>query len=190
MQLYKFTILVHREMFTPYLHPYTHHRFLRFFAVRQPHPLSRVRRQGGSCQTNADCFPSGVNNVSSEFVSCVAGQCVCMECFMSDDDTGRCRNCSDYRYDSAQDMCGVDNRPRQLTAFLLSLFLSSTGAANFYIGQDGLGKAYLLQVSCNCSYLTTSDQRFDGLYSKWVKLGSGSGVAKTIVPLGWPSKCN
>ena len=146
MQSFQTTLMISgdREMFTPYLPTYTHHRFLRFFAVKQPHPLSRVRRQAGSCQTNADCFPSGVNNISSEFVNCVAGQCVCMQCFMSDDDTGRCRNCSDYRYDIMQGICGVDNRPRQLTAFLLSLFLSSTGAANFYIGQDGLGKAYLL----------------------------------------------
>ena len=82
---------------------------------------------------------------------------------------------------TVQGMCGVDNRPCQLTAFLLSLFLSLMGTANFYTGQDGLGKAYLC---CNCSYLITSDQRFDGLYSKWVKLGSGRGVAKTIVPLG------
>ena len=142
LQVYNFST---QRMLTPYMYPhYIHHRFLRFFAVRQPHPLSRVRRQVGSCQTNADCFPSGVNNVSSNLVSCVAGQCVCMECFMSDDDTGRCQNCSDYRYDSGLGICGVDNRPRQLTAFLLSLFLSSTGAANFYIGQDGLGKAYLL----------------------------------------------
>lgn len=139
-----YTILVQGKCSHPFLHPYTLHRFLRFFAVKQPDPLSRVRRQGGSCQTNADCLPSGVSNISSDLVSCVAGQCLCMDCFMSDDDSGRCRRCNDYPYDPVLRICGRDDRPRQLTAFLLSLFLSSTGAANFYIGQDGLGKAHLL----------------------------------------------
>ena len=48
--------------------------------------------------------------------------------------------CPDYLYNNVSDVCGQDSRPRQLTAFLVSLFASSTGAANFYIGQDGLGE--------------------------------------------------
>lgn len=68
----------------------------------------------------------------------VVGQCVCNDCFMMDDSTGRCSVCSDYPYTSPGG-CGTDNRQSQLTAFLLSLFLSSTGAANFYIGRNELG---------------------------------------------------
>lgn len=56
---------------------------------------------------------------------------------MTDDSTGRCRVCSDYPF--LNDECGTDNRQSQLTAFLLSFFLSSTGAANFYIGRNDLG---------------------------------------------------
>ena len=59
---------------------------------------------------------------------------------MRDGETGRCRLCDDYRYSQGQRICGNDNRPSQLTAFLLSFFLSGTGAANFYIGQTSLGQ--------------------------------------------------
>ena len=49
--------------------------------------------------------------------------------------------CPDFQYDNKTRMCSsVDNRKSQLTAFLLSLFLSYVGAANFYIGQNGLGE--------------------------------------------------
>ncbi len=74
------------------------------------------------------------------FLYCVIvlGECVCNMCFTRNS-SGMCTTCSDYRYSSSQAICGLDNRPKQLTAFLLSLFLSSTGAANFYIGQNNLG---------------------------------------------------
>ena len=60
------------------------------------------------------------------------------------DSNGRCsaRLCPDYIYDNGTQVCGNDGRPTQLAAFLISLFVSSTGAANFYIGQNGLGKFY------------------------------------------------
>jgi len=117
-------------------------RFLRFFAVKQPHSLSRVRRQTARCQNVTDCLPLGVTNTNTNLAECIAGQCVCTDCFTSNNGS-RCQICPDYPYDNAQDRCGLDGRPRQLTAFLLSLFLSSTGAANFYIGQNGLCKACL-----------------------------------------------
>ena len=59
---------------------------------------------------------------------------------MMDSETGRCRLCSDYTYSEVLQTCGNDNRQSQLTAFLLSFFLSGTGAANFYIGQMSLGQ--------------------------------------------------
>ena len=72
--------------------------------------------------------------------STMIDECVCRDCYMLDGQSGRCTLCSDYQASSTTGQCGTDNRPRQLTAFLLSLFLSGTGAANFYIGQNSLGK--------------------------------------------------
>jgi len=72
----------------------------------------------------------------------VVGECVCNMCFMRNSSNGRCGTCVDYPYSRNQTICGIDSRPKQLTAFLLSLFLSSTGAANFYIKQNSLGKEF------------------------------------------------
>ena len=64
---------------------------------------------------------------------------MCNECFeLADNGTCVEVECEDWRYDEAGRKCN-DDRPKQLTAFLLSIFLSSTGAANFYIGRDDLG---------------------------------------------------
>lgn len=65
---------------------------------------------------------------------------------MINDSTGQCRVCSDYSYRSNRSECGTDNRQSQKTAFLLSLFLASTGAANFYIGRNDLGDKIVLTV--------------------------------------------
>ena len=72
------------------------------------------------------------------------GQCSCNECFERASN-GTCVEveCEDWRYDQ-QELACQDSRPKQLTAFLLSLFLSSTGAANFYIGRDDLGVLYVI----------------------------------------------
>ena len=72
--------------------------------------------------------------------SLVGGACECRQCFFRDSDSGKCTTCEDYPYISSSRMCGSDNRQKQSTAILLSLFLSSTGAANFYIESYGLGK--------------------------------------------------
>ncbi len=58
---------------------------------------------------------------------------------MMNGSTGLCSVCSDYMYSPSLGQCSNDRRPSQLTAFLLSLFVSSTGAANFYIGRNDLG---------------------------------------------------
>lgn len=71
--------------------------------------------------------------------------CVCSGCFAYNS-AGLCTVCPSYQYNNASGECGIDRRPKQLTAFLLSLFLSSVGAANFYIHQNGLGE---LENSCN-----------------------------------------
>ncbi len=59
---------------------------------------------------------------------------------MYDPGQGICFNCSDYLYFDVNGTCGVDNRQDQRRAFFLSLFFSSTGAANFYIKSYGLGE--------------------------------------------------
>ncbi len=93
------------------------------------------------CTNSSDCFPPGVNNAPASLISCDGlNLCICNECFERNE-TGQCElnDCDDYEYDSSQREC-VDDRRSQLVAFLLSLFLASTGAANFYIGQNGLGE--------------------------------------------------
>ncbi|CAI8013438.1 hypothetical protein GBAR_LOCUS8514 [Geodia barretti] len=64
-------------------------------------------------------------------------------------------SCEDWRYNT-RDLDCQDDRPSQLTAFLLSFFLSSTGAANFYIGRDDLGggQLFLLILMFAVSYIT------------------------------------
>lgn len=104
----------------------THHVFQRGLLVLQQNWLTvKMVSQHWSCASNQVYLPPG--------------QCVCNDCFMINDSTGGCRLCSDYSYRSNRSECGTDNRPSQLTAFLLSLFLSATGAANFYIGRNDLG---------------------------------------------------
>ena len=79
------------------------------------------------------------------------GVCDCNDCFERGDNVTCVQSsCDEYSYDEAELEC-KDDRPKQLTALLLSVFISSTGAANFYIGRDDLGtnRRYLcLLFSC------------------------------------------
>ncbi len=84
--------------------------------------------------------PSFGSEVPSNLVHCNTdtGVCVCEECFVRLNNLCTvleplCRN-----YSSSTRQC-VDNRKSQKTALLLSVFLSSVGAANFYIGNYALG---------------------------------------------------
>ena len=99
-------------------------------------------RQEFSCDDNSDCYPNAT--VPSSLVECFSGVCRCMECFELGSD-GRCTiefpTC--YFYDSGTLSC-QDDRRSQLVAFLLSLFLSGVGAANFYVGQTGLAVGQLV----------------------------------------------
>lgn len=116
---------------------------------------NRVIRQDIMCtvDNNTACLPDGISVVPSNLITCSNGDfCICNECFERGDD-GRCQlnSCDEYFYDESEREC-VDDRPSQLTAFLLSLFLSSTGAANFYIGRDDLGTCGRIHVEesvCN-----------------------------------------
>ena len=92
------------------------------------------------CTTQADCLSRTHWNktaVPSNLVACNKGSCVCQQCFQFINGT-----CQDHpgcwSYNRATHACD-DKRKSQLTTFLLSLFLAYVGAANFYIGQLGLG---------------------------------------------------
>ena len=101
----------------------------------------RVRRQATTCTSNEGCVrnPPATGNVPLALVSCDNGSCVCNSCFYLGNSDGLCYTCSDYPYNSSTQMCGSDSRQNQLTALLLSVFLSAFGAANFYIEQTALG---------------------------------------------------
>lgn len=114
----------------------------------QPHHV--VARQTGVCTVgnNSQCVVGSATGVPQSIVECATdGVCVCRECFERDGNSGKCMQntmCPDEYYFSSSTGTCVDERPSQLVAFLLSLFLSSTGAANFYIGRNDLGELVLI----------------------------------------------
>ena len=61
---------------------------------------------------------------------------------MRSNDTCVLKQCHGYNPFDDPEVC-VDYRKSQKTALLLSVFLSATGAANFYIRQYVLGEVYM-----------------------------------------------
>ena len=100
-------------------------------------------RQTFTCSDQEDCLPDRFRNSSTivppNLVDCFRSQCICQDCFKVSDDTCSLRECRDYTRDGCQ-----DDRRSQLTALLLSIFLSGVGAANFYIDRDGLAAGQLV----------------------------------------------
>ena len=95
-----------------------------------------------ACTTPAQCLPEEFGNVSvpTDLVNCTDGVCSCSSCFVVTGGACTIRQC--WRLENGS--C-VDGRTRsQRTAVLLSAFLSSVGAANFYIGRNDLGAAQLV----------------------------------------------
>ena len=93
-------------------------------------------RQAFSCVNDSNCSPSNIS--STPGVKCINGACVCSgSCFTLDGATSKCKfsTCGSY----TNNVCTPIGPKSQLTAFLLSFFVMPTGAANFYIGQNGLG---------------------------------------------------
>ena len=112
--------------------------------------LMHVERQSlranNSCITKRDCLPNELLNgsIAATLVSCSAGACLCSNCFMKNETSNTCYvqpPCTNYNTNTSS--C-VDTRQSQQTAFLLSLFLAWTGAANFYINQLALAIPQLL----------------------------------------------
>ena len=132
-----------------YVYAHVHaHRILNQMGLK-PEPrdsrdtaLIRDPRQM-ECTMNSDCYPSQFSIVPTVLIECSGGQCLCRECFTLSNATCAVDSCLDYFYNQTIQEC-VDNRPSQLAAFLLSFFLSATGAANFHIDRDDLGELKLV----------------------------------------------
>lgn len=83
---------------------------------------------------DTDCYPSGLKNVTIDpsYVSCDwQNNCTCKYCFSRNVTTGHCQispPCNTY----INGTCTAYPLS-QFMAFMLSLFLTWTGAANFYI---------------------------------------------------------
>ena len=92
------------------------------------------------CTTSNDCHPSDLilHQVPAVYINCSDNKCVCTGCFYSTNGYKSCGYKRCWQYVAATHTC-KDLRKDQRTAFLLSLFLSFAGAANFYIEQYILG---------------------------------------------------
>ena len=105
------------------------------------------------CTSARQCWPPGSPfPYSGNLVDCFKGACLCYPCFKINTTSGVCRVQDCYTYD---DLNGcMDKRKSQKDAFLLSFFLSSLGAANFYIGHWELGIAqiviFTMFLLCTC----------------------------------------
>eukprot|EP00731_Ephydatia_muelleri_P002407 Em0001g2407a len=98
------------------------------------------------CLNNTDCYPTVLKGsaVPSDFIKCESNNCIC---------SGNCFKLNGFicdfsvwgEYSNATNTCTTASDLKdQKTAFLLSLFLSSIGAANFYIGRNDLGAGPLV----------------------------------------------
>ena len=99
------------------------------------------------CTFSSDCYPAGLNgsSVPTKFINCSNQKCVCSDCFYAANSYKSCAYQRCWEYDKTAQTCN-DLRKDQRTAFLLSVFLSALGAANFYIEQ------YVMGMFCNCKH--------------------------------------
>lgn len=130
-----------------------------------------------SCTSNQSCYPVDppLVDVSSKLISCDtdSGQCSCSDCFVLVNDSCQI-NAPCRGFDNVSREC-TDNRRSQKTTLLLSVFLSSLGAANFYIESYVLGAVQLglfvllLVLACGlgcvpaCCYIYDEDELEDVL---------------------------
>ena len=94
-----------------------------------------------ACSEPSQCLPEEYRNASvpTDIVNCAGGVCICSNCFVAAGTTCAISPCWNFENGSC-----IDGRTRsQVTATLLSAFLSSVGAANFYIGRYDLGAGQL-----------------------------------------------
>lgn len=92
-----------------------------------------------TCSNATDCVPYDLRgHVPQDFIDCDNSSCICSGCFELF--AGICQISKCQGFNNVSQTC-TDNRKSQETAILLSAFLSSVGAANFYIGQYTLGES-------------------------------------------------
>lgn len=101
-------------------------------------------RGASNCNVASNCLDETWPMVpGSDKVSCTEGVCVCLQCFTVNVSTGLCQVYAPcFSYNDDADTC-IDQRQSQTKAFILSVLLSSVGAANFYTGYYSLGGAQL-----------------------------------------------
>eukprot|EP00731_Ephydatia_muelleri_P006840 Em0003g1088a len=92
------------------------------------------------CSNSNGCYPADLNGTSvpTKYIKCSNQKCVCTDCFYATNSYKSCAYQRCWEYDKTTHTCN-DLRKDQRTAFLLSLFLSALGAANFYIEQNVIG---------------------------------------------------
>ena len=116
----------------------------RYCTFNYPHHIylnGRVTSLAAStCSNSSDCYPAGLNGTSAptKYINCSNQKCVCSDCFYAINSYKSCAYQRCWEYDKTTQTCN-DLRKDQKTAFLLSLFLSALGAANFYIERYDLG---------------------------------------------------
>ena len=115
--------------------------------------LTRVKRSQvinlvqGQCTSNSDCVgPQYGTNVPANLVRCetTTGVCMCNNCFVRLNNSCEVISPLCRSYSTVESQC-TDHRKSQKTTFLLSVFLSGVGAANFYIGDNLLGERLVIK---------------------------------------------
>ena len=109
----------------------------------------RPRQTEDECTTDRSCYPANFPpnaNINSTLVRCAnisftAGglMCVCEQCFVRNETSQICEidmPCQSYNITSG--VC-FDSRFSQQTVFILAVFLTGVGAANFFIGRPEFG---------------------------------------------------
>ena len=89
------------------------------------------------CTDDFQCYSQNSNfSIPPSLVYCKNRTCVCNNCFVLINNTCAQKKC--HHFNNASGKC-VDERKSQKILLILSVFLSSTGSANLYIGQKVLG---------------------------------------------------
>ena len=122
---------------------YTSHAFPRVYPeLEGPRgEVISVNLRQIACSDPSQCLPEEYRNASvpTDIVNCTGGVCICSSCFVAAGTTCAISPCWNFENGSC-----IDGRTRsQVTAILLSAFLSSVGVANFYIGRYDLGAGQL-----------------------------------------------
>ncbi len=141
-------------------------RAVLFFAIGVGSCVCLLPRQDVvPCTNSSDCYPPGLPasaSIPESLVECTDASCACRDCFDLNKTSGRCQvdePCQSY--DIAAQEC-EDDRRSQKVAFLLSVFLSCTGAANFYIErlELALPQLFVLLLLIVCAVVAKVTQHF------------------------------